>query len=203
MIRRRHRWPPVVAAAAVAALVLGACGESGDAPGDAATASSSDCGLDGAGAGAAPTGPITSQRVGDAFPVMTLAALDGCAPVSTGDWLGDPLVVNFWASWCAPCREEMPDLAAAAAALDGSVRIVGVTHEDAPADSRAFLEEVPVPYDTYVDADGHDLFRAVRARAVPTTVLVDPDGVVVFRHAGPISRDALLAAIDEHLGVTA
>lgn len=97
----------------------------------------------------------------------------------------------------------MPDLAAAATELDGQVRFVGVTFRDQPARSRAFLERIPVPYDTFIDANGEDLFRAIQARGTPATVLVAPDGSVVFRHAGPITADQLAAAIDEHLDVGA
>lgn len=149
-----------------------------------------------------PAGPLTSQEVdGEPLPSVIVVALDDCEPVDTAAWVGQPLVINFWASWCDPCRAEMPDLAQTAQALDGAVRFVGVTFEDRPEDSRAFLEEIPVPYDTFVDANGSDLFRAIRARGTPATVLVDAGGAIVFRHAGSISAQALTEAIDEHLGV--
>lgn len=149
-----------------------------------------------------PAGPLTSQAVdAQPLPSVVVVALDDCAPVDTLSWVGEPLVINFWASWCGPCRAEMPDLAQAARDLDGVVRFVGVTFEDRPQDSRAFLEEIPVPYDTFVDANGSDLFRAIKARGTPATVLVDADGAIVFRHAGPISAQALTDAIGEHLGI--
>lgn len=97
----------------------------------------------------------------------------------------------------------MPELAAAATRLDGQVRFIGVTFRDQPAQSRAFLERIPVPYDTFIDANGEDLFRAIQARGTPATVLVARDGSVVFRHAGAITADQLATAIDDHLDVGA
>lgn len=197
----------------VATVALPACGTGttagpttpaadGQAPpaATAATAGAPDCGL--APVGDSPPEAATPPA-GDALPAVTLAGLDDCAPVSTADWIGEPLVLNFWASWCAPCRAEMPDLAAVAERLEGRVRFIGITHEDAVVNSRAFLREVPVPYDNFIDANGHDLFRDLGARATPTTMLVDAEGTVVMRHAGPITRDALTSALAEHLGVTA
>lgn len=202
-----------IGAVAVIALLLGACSSSpsGDVASPAgtpvagATAGSAtaagDCGGPGLGMAPAPDGPLADQEVGDPLPVMRLARLDDCTPVSTDDWIGQPLVLNFWASWCGPCEAEMPELAAAAERLGDRVRFVGITFEDAPADSRAFLERIPVPYDNFVDANGHELFRAIRGRGTPSTVLVDESGAVVFRHAGAITSDQLAAAIEEHLDI--
>lgn len=164
-----------------------------------ATPGEPDCGL--APVGDTPSVAATAPA-GDVLPTVTLARLDDCTPVSTADWVGEPLVLNFWASWCGPCRAEMPDLAAVAELVEGRVRFIGITHEDAPTNSREFLREVPVPYDNFIDANGHDLFRDLQARATPTTLLVDVDGTVVMRHAGPITRDRLATALADHFGVT-
>lgn len=171
-----------------------------DAPGQAPDARP-DCAVP-ASAAELPDGPLTDQGAVDApLPSVVVRSLDDCTPVDTASWVGEPLVVNFWASWCGPCRKEMPELAQAARDYQDRVRFVGVTFMDRPEDSRAFLDEVPVGYDTFIDANGQDLFRALEARGTPATVLVDADGAVVFRHAGPITATDLATAISEHLGV--
>ncbi len=185
---------------AEAATVAGSTGGSVTGT-DATLAADPDCAAPAA-AAELPDGPLTDQADAAApFPSVVVRALDDCVPVDTASWVGEPLVVNFWASWCGPCRAEMPDLAMAAREFDGRVRFVGVTFMDRPEDSLAFLEEIPVGYDTFIDANGQDLFRAIEARGTPATVLVDADGAVVFRHAGQISAADLATAISEHLGV--
>lgn len=179
------------------ALALAACSPSSTSGQDVLA----DCGYDGVLELPTPNGPMTAPTGGDHLPLVTVASLDDCMPESTGDWVGQPLVINFWASWCGPCRTEMPDLAATAQRLGDAVRFVGVTFDDRPEDSREFLQEVPVPYDVYVDAHGHDLFRALEARGTPATVLVAADGMVVHRHAGPITSQTLEDAMVRHLGL--
>lgn len=213
------RRPASIWLAAVVAVTLAACTTSDDGtptPSQGSTAVAASAAGSGAAAdppgdcddavpgGDLPDGPLADQPAeGEPLPSVLVQSLDDCTPVETASWVGEPLVVNFWASWCGPCRAEMPDLAEAAEAYDGRVRFVGVTFMDKPVDSRAFLDEFPVPYDTFVDANGQDLFRAIEARGTPATVLVDADGAVVFRHAGQISADALAEAISDHLDIDA
>ena len=214
----RRRAAPVWFAAVVA-VTLAACTTSDEAaPTTSPGATAATAGAVGSGTTATPPGdcddavlgddlpdgPLADQPAeGEPLPSVLVQSLDDCTPVDTASWVGEPLVVNFWASWCGPCRAEMPDLAEAAEVYDGRVRFIGVTFMDDPVDSRAFLDEYPVPYDSFVDANGQDLFRAIEARGTPATVLVDADGAVVFRHAGQISADALAEAISDHLDVDA
>lgn len=197
--RFRGRW--LVGGAAC--LLLSACGDATVSPGtpaESGSAAAADCGsgfvLD------TPTAPLADQPTDDPLPIVVVARLDDCTPESTASWVGEPLVLNFWASWCEPCKAEMPALAAVARDLGGVVRFIGVTFNDEPDDSRAFLrDEVRVPWDNYVDANGQDLFRALAARGTPSTVLVDAEGTVVHRHAGAITADQLAAALSTHLGI--
>lgn len=197
------RWPRRAVLLALALwLPVAACGDPEPSPGATAAASRgvADCGggfsLD------TPTEPLSDQPRGDALPDVVVARLDDCTPQATSSWLGEPLVLNFWASWCEPCEQEMPALAAVAQDLAGEVRFVGVTFNDDPEDSRRFLRDVvDVPWDNFVDANGQDLFRALAARGTPSTVLVDARGIVVHRHAGPITTDQLTQALATHLGI--
>jgi cytochrome c biogenesis protein CcmG, thiol:disulfide interchange protein DsbE len=119
---------------------------------------------------------------------------------STACWLGEPLVINFWAEWCGPCRAEMPDLEAVHQALGDRVRFIGVNFEDRVPVALAFADEVGVTYELWEDPDG-DWFRATGGRGAPYTLLIDADGAVAHRHAGPVTERSLLGLLDEHLGI--
>jgi cytochrome c biogenesis protein CcmG/thiol:disulfide interchange protein DsbE len=124
-----------------------------------------------------PAPPLALTALGDT-PLLTDAALRG----------GGPVLVNFWASWCAPCRAEHPILVDLAAE---GIPVHGVNVRDDPAKALAFLAELGNPYAT-VGAD-----RTGRAAlawgtyGVPETFVLDGAGRVVLRYAGPITREIL------------
>jgi cytochrome c biogenesis protein CcmG/thiol:disulfide interchange protein DsbE len=94
----------------------------------------------------------------------------------------------------------MPDLEAAHQALGDRVRFIGVDYEDRPQAALDFIDEVGVTYDLVEDPDG-TFFQAVRGRGTPQTLLVDADGVIRWRHAGPLSEGQLRDLLSEHLGI--
>lgn len=151
------------------------------------------------------TGPSGSYDVSTGtgpLPEASFAALrDPDTQVSTTDWEGTPTVVNFWATWCGFCTEEMPDLEAAFQQLDGEVRFVGIDRQDPRDAALDFLDETGVTYDQVASPDGA-YYEQLGARGMPTTLFVDADGVVQFRHTGPLTRQDVLDLVDEHLGVT-
>lgn len=164
------------------ALVLAAC-TGGTTEGDAPEALSLSTG----------TGPL---------PEATFTDLrDPDVEVSTTDWEGTPTVVNFWATWCGFCIDEMPDLQAASEELGGAVRFVGIDRQDPRDEALAFLEETGVTYDQVASPSGEYYVR-IGARGMPTTLFVDADGVVRYRHTGPLTREQVLELVEEHLGVT-
>ena len=124
---------------------------------------------------------------------------DGGGPVSTSDYEGQPLVLNFWATWCPPCVEEMPALQEVAESADG-LGMLGVNIQDDLDQARSLVAELGVTYDLAVDADA-ELFAAVEAFGMPTTLLVDADGTIRFRHTGPLEADQLRGLLEEHLGL--
>lgn len=128
--------------------------------------------------------------------------LDPEVEVSTTDWVGTPTVVNFWATWCAFCVEEMPALQSAFERLDGAVRFVGIDRQDPRDEALAFLEETGVTYDQVASPSG-EYYTRIGARGMPTTLFVDAEGVVQFRHTGPLTEQQVLDLVAEHLGINA
>jgi thiol-disulfide isomerase/thioredoxin len=113
-------------------------------------------------------------------------------------WRGQVVVVNFWASWCAPCREEIPDLGALHAQFHGqNVAFVGLAIDDA-ARVREFLSQTPVGYPILIGGGpAHALSRQLGndSGALPYTIVFDRDGQVAFSHLGRVSRETLASAL--------
>lgn len=105
-----------------------------------------------------------------------------------------PTVVNFFAAWCGPCREEMPLLGRAAASRS-DVAFVGVDVRDVRADALELLAEAKADFPVGVDGDG-SVSRAYRLRGMPTTLLVAPGGRVLAHHTGPLTARSLRQLLD-------
>jgi thiol-disulfide isomerase/thioredoxin len=107
--------------------------------------------------------------------------------LSLADLRGRVVVVNFWASWCGPCRIEQPDLNAVYALLPGTeVVVIGVNIEDTQANALAHLTEFDVPYLSLFDPVNElaGRFRGIGARTIPSTIFIDPEGRVAARLLG-------------------
>ncbi len=185
----RPRRPRALVAALTLCLALAAC-TSGQGSGTTDVATCPD-----GTTATAPSGP-------DALPATTLSVLGQESQVATACWVGQPLVVNFWAEWCGPCKDEMPDFEAVHQAVGDQVRFIGVDYQDRPQAALAFAEQVGVTYELVEDPDG-SFFRAVEGRGTPQTLLVDADGRIVYRHAGPLTRSALEQLLADELDVRA
>jgi len=134
--------------------------------------------------------------VGQPVPAVAVAPLAGGPAAPLNGQVRGPALVNIFASWCAPCRLEHPELMRLESR---GVRIVGVAWRDKPEDSRAFLAELGDPFAlTLSDPEarsGVDLGIS----GVPETFAVDARGVIVAKHAGPLDRaaaDRLVAALE-------
>ncbi|MEA2676157.1 MAG: cytochrome c biosis protein CcmG, thiol:disulfide interchange protein DsbE [Chloroflexota bacterium] len=132
-----------------------------------------------------------------AAPAISLATVDGSV-VALADYRGRPVIVNFWASWCVPCRDEFPLLAAARAAhqADG-LEILGVIHDDSAQSAAAFAATYDAAWPLLMDADDA-AWNAYHGAFVPVSYFVDRAGVVRAVSYGPPpseSLDALLAKI--------
>jgi cytochrome c biogenesis protein CcmG, thiol:disulfide interchange protein DsbE len=109
------------------------------------------------------------------------------------DLHGYPVVVNLWASWCIPCRQEFPVLQQLSARYGKKVAFLGVNSEDSDDAAATFLREEPVPYPSYTDPD-KEIFDEVGDFGFPNTAFYDSSGELVYVKAGPYREDSELEA---------
>ena len=123
--------------------------------------------------------------------------LDGTA-FDSAPWAGNIIVVNFWGSWCPPCRAETPELVRVANATGNhGVRFLGIDVKDNRASAQAFVRRYHVPYPSIFDTDNQGLlaFRDLPPNAVPTTFVIDRRGRIAARALGRITGDQLTAVL--------
>lgn len=147
-----------------------------------------------------PPAPERGTRLSGAAPAFELEGLrDPQRTVSLADFRGRPVVVNFFASWCAPCRREMPALESVYQQVKGDVAFVGIDNQDIRSDALALLEETDVSYPAGFDPDGK-VAQAFGIYGMPTTVFVSADGDMLERVTGEMTEERLLATIDRLFG---
>jgi thiol-disulfide isomerase/thioredoxin len=135
---------------------------------------------------------------GGRLPDAMVTPLTGGAPISLAD-LDGPAVVNLWATWCVPCRTEIPDFEAVHERRGDEVRFVGINVGETSDQAIAFLAEVGATYEQFLDTDG-SAATELEAITLPVTVVIDADGDVSARSVGAIDQDELDDAIDDALG---
>lgn len=125
------------------------------------------------------------------MPEYSAVTLEG-ADVSLGeDFAGQPVLLNIWATWCPPCRHEIPELNDLHQELaEQGLAVVGVSVDAGGSEDqvREFLEDFDVEYSILHDPEGR-ITRLVQAIGLPTTLLVDRDGIVRWRRTGPVTAD--------------
>ncbi|HVA33530.1 MAG TPA: TlpA disulfide reductase family protein [Candidatus Baltobacteraceae bacterium] len=139
-----------------------------------------------------PAGP--AGLAGQAAPVFAMLD-DRGKPASLDGYRGRVVVMNLWASWCPPCRAEMPDLQRLADAYRGTqLVIVGVNEGESPQRAREFAAALGIDFPIWID-ESQRYGRVYAALGLPTTIVVGRDGRVVRGYDGALSYDQMRAAV--------
>jgi len=126
--------------------------------------------------------------------------LDG-ATASLADFRGTPVVVNFFASWCTPCRLEMPDFERVHTQFGDKVHFVGLNLQEDVARANNVVHDTKVTYTIGLDRDGA-IYRGYNGITMPMTVFLDASGATVKMHGGALDAAQLIGIIHDTLGVT-
>ncbi|WP_018222209.1 TlpA family protein disulfide reductase [Salinispora pacifica] len=149
---------------------------------------------------AAGTASATPAAAGTPLPELTLACFTGGAPVDLHQIRG-PAVINLWASWCAPCRAELPAFQRLSERAEGQLTVVGVNMRDTRSGAQSIGEDFGVRFPSLID-QGEALQRSLGRKAIPMTVLVDANSRI--RHvdvSGALDDARLAELVRVHLGV--
>ena len=133
----------------------------------------------------------------DAAPDFTVIDEDGNA-VRLSDMRGKPVVLNFWASWCPPCRQEMPEFDAAHKEMGGGVVFMMVNCGDTVETGAWFVREQGYGFPVYFDTKG-EAGNAYGVSGIPATFFIDSEGAVASSQVGALSGAALRAGIERIL----
>jgi thiol-disulfide isomerase/thioredoxin len=144
-----------------------------------------------------PDEPAAGEQT---LPAVELACPGG-GTLDLGRAPGVPTVVNLWASWCGPCREELPLVQQLADLAGDRVSVVGVISKDGIPQADSFATDAGATFPSAYDRDGR-LMDELGVNVLPFTYLVDADGALVHTEVGPVaSVEELRALVAEHLGV--
>lgn len=140
---------------------------------------------------------IRTGTIGKPAAAFTIQKLDGTGSLGLDDAKGKVLVVNFFASWCIPCKEENPALVRVYERYraSGDVQFIGVLYQDARDTGLKYVNDNGVVWPTASDDDGRVAF-AYGVFGIPETYFIDGSGVIQGRHIGPIDESTLVTAID-------
>lgn len=144
--------------------------------------------------------PAEARSDGSISPDFSLPALDGDGAISLSQFRGAVVVLNFWATWCGPCRREAPALQAAWEDYrDRGVQFLGVNHQDAREGALAYERELGITYPSVFDPAG-EVALDFGLLGLPTTLVIEPGGRIAYRFTGYLQEQALRDALDELLG---
>lgn len=132
---------------------------------------------------------------GSLAPDFELASIEG-GDVKLSDFRGEVVLVNFWATWCGPCRVEMPALQSRFEAYDGDLVILAVDNDEPLERVSAFVDELGLTFTVLLDL-GANIQELFLIRGYPTSIFVDADGIIQFIHIGIMTEDQLDGYLSE------
>jgi cytochrome c biogenesis protein CcmG, thiol:disulfide interchange protein DsbE len=141
-----------------------------------------------------PTLPLVSYQA----PSFSLESFEGELVDYEDDLLGRPILLNFWASWCPPCRAEMPELVEIAQLYEKEMIFIGinVATQDSLTQSKEFIEKYNVHYTNLIDRNG-EVARQYQVPPIPATLVIDKNGKVVFRKIGGMTKAEMIMAVEK------
>jgi cytochrome c biogenesis protein CcmG/thiol:disulfide interchange protein DsbE len=128
-------------------------------------------------------------RIGQALENFKLAQLQG-ASLQLADLKGKPVIVNFWATWCIPCQDEMPLLENYSRKLSNSLIVIGVNSQEQPDVVQDFVTKYRITFPIALDSNGN-LTRSYLINGFPTTFFVDKNGILRNMHIGVLREDII------------
>ncbi len=139
--------------------------------------------------------PLPVPSLDAPAPDFKLDSLSG-ESVQLEDYRCKPVLLNFWATWCAPCRLEMPAFQSRYEEHAGDLAIVAVNNAESPSDVQFFVDELDLTFDILLDPSA-EVQRLYLVRAYPTSFLLDADGVIRVQHIGLMTAEQLDGYLQE------
>lgn len=122
-------------------------------------------------------------KKGDAFPLVSLPSLSGNGSIDLSKYKGKVVIIDFWASWCEPCKVELPFLNKLAQKYKGKdLVVIGVNLDEKKSEAAAFLKSHPVQLPIAFDGEKKTLVEKAQVEVMPTSFIVDKNGVIADRH---------------------
>ena len=143
-----------------------------------------------------------AQGVSPAVPAVNSPAPDFELALLSGEQLrlsdlrGHTVVINYWATWCYPCRLEMPLLQKYSDQYGSGLKVLAVNYDESQADVQAFVDDLGLSFDVLLDPGG-EVSKLYRVRAFPSTFFVDAEGVIRYLHIGELNERQLLGYLEQ------
>ena len=141
------------------------------------------------------TGRSGEQLIGEKSPEFLAVAIDG-DPVFLSNYLGSPIVLNFWASWCPPCRDETPHFEKMWRLYrQKGVVLLGINVQDTVSDADRYIKEFDVTFTNAIDKDGK-IMVDYGVTGLPVTFFIDREGIIIGRWVGSIGESNLKSRVE-------